>query len=160
MKNIIYYVVSLLTVATASQSAVDTLYSEPAVDGEISQLNMFLNGDTAKSASTSYSDIIVGDWWQMVPDGNENWNRGYFSFDISTLSAAIQIAVIRIYQFESIGNSTSGIFPTLDSNCLLDHIAYGDTLDTLDWTAGDIGDPQTITSVVFPTVLYIWKFFS
>jgi hypothetical protein len=146
MKTGYLFTALCLLLAPVGRAEVDTLYSEPALDGEISQNNMFLNGDTTKFASTSYSDIMVGDWWQMVPDGNENWNRGYLSFNISTVSDTIQTVVMCIYQFESIGNSTSGIFPTLGSNCLIDHIAYGDTLDTLDWAAGDIGDSQTITS--------------
>jgi hypothetical protein len=123
----------------------DTLYSEPVVDGEIMQINMFLNGDTIKTVSTTGSDIFVGDWYQMVPDGNENWNRGYISFDISGLLDSIQDAVFQIYQFESIGNSTNGIFPTL-GNCFIDHIIYGDSLDTLDWTAGNYGNSQTIAN--------------
>lgn len=80
--------------------------------------------------------------------------RGFISFDISSLNnkQGISQVVMGLYQYLSYGDGHSKRFPKFQNAlsesvyCIIDHINYGDHLDTSDWTAGDLGDPKTIQS--------------
>jgi len=128
-----------------------TIYSSPELDGEIVYHPWYGIG-----ASTVDNEIISGDWWnwgEMV----EQYGRSYFSFDISVIDSGsiINNAVLHIYQSQSVGDGQGGVFPQWTGVpggetlfCITDHIDYGTALDTMDWTAGDPGDPQTIETNV------------
>lgn len=85
--------------------------------------------------------------------GGENYAREYLSFDISVLpdSSNVNNALLQVYQYDCCGNDSAGIFPHWTGypggdtmSCIIDHVDYGSSLDVSDWTAGDVGDPQTI----------------
>ncbi len=133
------------------RAEVDTLYSEPSVDGEI---RVWEDGSLITLGSEP--GFLVGDayWIGLGPD-YEGGARGYLSFYIDSLPDTITIygATLKVRQYSSYGNSTKGLFPQWTGvpggdtmYCLIDHINYGPEIDTLDWTAGDPGDTQTITS--------------
>ncbi|MCK4256264.1 T9SS type A sorting domain-containing protein [candidate division WOR-3 bacterium] len=130
---------------------IDTVYSSPEFDGEV----YYKSVDDSFKVNTQYIDINVGDAWIPFPeDCQEVWIRGYISFGLSSLPETIVIvrAVVGVYQWKCGGNNIEGLFPIWDVPggdtlfCLLDHIDYGNSLDTTDWTAGDEGDPRTLTS--------------
>jgi len=124
----------------------DTLYSEPLLDGNI--VHYYELGELIPS--TYSSEMSVGDGldWDFYPIST----RAHLSFSIESLdyaSESIISAKLRVYQLVSTGDNSSDAFPSFSGNiypCLIDHIAYGDTLDTVDWTAGDNGDAQTLQS--------------
>lgn len=64
----------------------------------------------------------------------------------------INSADIRFRAGWGIGNGIQQTYPEFygfDSlYCMADHINIGTTLDTTDWTAGDVGDLQTLTSEI------------
>ncbi|MBC8193144.1 MAG: T9SS type A sorting domain-containing protein [Candidatus Marinimicrobia bacterium] len=124
----------------------DTLYSEPLLDGHI--VHYYELGELIPS--TYSSEMSVGDGldWDFYPIST----RAYLSFSIDSLdytSESIVSAILRVYQLHSTGDNSSDVFPSFSGHnypCLIDHITYGDTLDTVDWTAGDNGDAQTLQS--------------
>lgn len=111
--------------------------------------------DSSYSISTSSSEIEVG---EGILDQHPQCTRGFVSFDLSTLKTdtihfRLTNATLGIYQTHSVGNGHTGIFPVFNGlpgryPCILDHINYGDTLDWLDWGAGDPGNPETICSSI------------
>jgi hypothetical protein len=163
MKNIIILLLCLLFVS-ACHAITDSLISEWAVDGIVAVWDY----DEHKSANTVSLEINPGDGPDLI-NGGENYCRGYLSFNLDSLpeSTNVQSALLKVYQAYSIGNDTLGVFPRWTGipggdtmYCLLDHVDYGATLDTLDWTAGDVGDPQTITSkfgIISSTPDTCWK---
>ena len=149
MKNIIITLFLCLLFATASHAVVDTLYSEPGVDGKVFTIE---GGGLLTNGTETY--FQVGDRFEFITAYEQTF-RGYLSFYIDSLPETITIynAILMVNQYNSYGNNTIGVFPQWNGipggdtlYCLLDHIDYGPSIDTLDWTAGDIGDPQTIQS--------------
>jgi len=164
MKNIIIILLLCLLFAPASHAITDSLISEWAVDGTI----VFWDYNNSMSANTVSLTLKVGDGPDLI-NGGENYTRSYLSFDISGLpeSTNVQTAILKVYQSDCTGNDTAYIFPRWTGipggdtlYCLLDHVNYGDTLDTLDWSAGDAGDSQTIINrygVISSTPDTCWK---
>lgn len=140
-------VLLLLPVTGTAQTQIDTIYSTPSLDGQIS-LYERLN---EKYATTIYDGITAGDHYNFC-EGVMALSRAYLDFDLSTLSDSCRVinATFWIYQEMVHGNSNEGVYPIWDIPggdtllCMVDHITYGDILDTLDWSAGDVGDPQTL----------------
>lgn len=152
MKNIIITLLLCLLLAPTSHADVDTLLSEPIPDGKIDKR---ADGSLVTNSSDGYCE--VGDVYYAVvtPPDYETPVRGYLSFNLDSLpdTITVNIATLRVYQYYSYGNSIKGLYPQWTGipggdtlYCLLDHINYGPSIDTLDWTAGDIGDLQTLTS--------------
>ncbi len=132
----------------------DTVYSSPDLDGRIYYVYYFQAGDYY--ISTIDVKGIVGDSYTWWPD--ESYiGRAYVSFDISSVLLSVgqfqlESVQFNIYQRSSIGNNNDDLFPIFFDKptylvpCIMDHIIYGDTLDTTDFTAGDINDLNTLTS--------------
>jgi hypothetical protein len=134
-----------------AQTIQDTIYSSADLDGDIRYMyyyDLYIYGTTG-------IHLMVGDSYFYWP--NESFvARAYLSFDISSTPISISEYVLSevklfINQLLSVGNGTDGfpIFfdrPAGSVPCVLDHIIYGDSLDTTDYTAGDPGDPNTLTS--------------
>ncbi len=142
-------VFSSIIVEPLHAQLVDTLFSVSRLDGDIT----FWYLDSGYFVSTRSSEIVTGDGrdWDHQP----NFYRGYIAFDLKTTSTdTIQYrlvsAIVGIYQIRSVGDDTLGKFPVFKESysfpCILDHVDYGDTLNWLDWEAGDIGNPKTICS--------------
>ncbi len=130
-----------------ADTIIDTLYSIPNLDGDITYnwdtYTFFYNtGDTFFSCGDyGYSDFAT--------------SRGYLSYELPNIPEGyiLQQAEIFVHQFFSVGNGVFGQFPIWDiipppdtTDCIVDHIDYGNQLDVGDWTAGDPGDSQTLTS--------------
>ncbi len=110
--------------------------------------------------------LECGDSWFLGSDRMSF--RSYISFNLVSLPESVTVveAVVGIYQWDCMGNGDDGRFPIWNVPggdtlfCILDHIEYGDSLDTTDWTAGDEGDPQTLTSnigVISKDSIIEWK---
>ena len=130
-----------------SQTQIDTIYSTPTLDGTI----LLHDISKIKYIDTNDHYIGAGDHGDMLYGGMDLM-RGYLTFDLLDLPKNINIleATLSVYQFRIAGNSQLGIYPVWDIPggdtlfCMVDYITYGDTLDTLDWSAGDPGDYQTL----------------
>lgn len=80
--------------------------------------------------------------------------RSYISADISNIPPGRIIAKASLFIFQKFcyGNGISGNFPVLldqqgnKTYCRVDHVSLGTTLDSLDWSAGDSGNPNTLSS--------------
>ncbi len=137
-----------------SQTIQDTIFSSSDLDGEIRYVYNTNPGDYYVYLNNNY--CFVGDGYYWWPD--ESYiARSYVSFDISSVSLTInqyQLDNIQlyIYQSYSTGNNVEWIFPIFYNKpiqwtpCIMDHIIYGDTLDTTDFTAGDPYDVNTLSS--------------
>jgi hypothetical protein len=137
-----------------SQTIQDTIFSSSDLDGEIRYVYNTNPGDYYVYLNNNY--CFVGDGYYWWPD--ESYiARSYVSFDISSVSLTInqyQLDNIQlyIYQSYSTGNNVEWIFPIFYNKpiqwtpCIMDHIIYGDTLDTTDFTAGDPNDLNTLYS--------------
>lgn len=129
-----------------SQTKIDTICSEPKLDGSIT----FYTIASSFFVNTNEGVVGVGDFIADSP----GYERAYLCFDISKIAIGISIeqAKIEIHQYLSYGDGVSDRFPQWQVPggdtmfCIVDHIVYGDTLDITDWSAGDIGDAQTIAS--------------
>jgi parallel beta-helix repeat protein len=100
-----------------------TLYSETALDG------LIIHEDGANSGES----INVGDYYT----DHEYYFRGFVSFDISSfpLWAVIDSATLRMYQY-----STTGTPYTDLGDLIVDHLNYGDTLDSDDFDLAALQD--------------------
>jgi len=154
MKKIIITLVLCLLFANTSYAVVDTLWGEQFVEGGISHYGY----NNTLQAFSPVGEFMPGDGVDLI-HGGENYNREYLSFNLDSLPDTITVisAYLRLYQYDSYGNDSNGIFPNWTGipggdtmSCIIDHINYGAALDTMDWTAGDIGDPQTITNCIGP----------
>jgi len=129
----------------------DTLYSTSGIDGSIWYSEFYSTLFVVTTADEYSAGDALG--WDMFV-GGENYTRSYLCFDLSSLPDSIIVveASVNLYQWLSIGNDTRGVFPIWDVPggdtlfCIMDHINYGAYLDTLDWGAGDPGNPKTLTS--------------
>ncbi len=132
----------------------DTIFSSPEIDGTICYIEYNPPQGHPFLVTTNPPDIVIGDGMGFAPEILRWSGRGYISFDQTNVpeNITIQNATLKIYQFESMGNNVEGRFPVWDVPggdtlfCIVDHINYGDSLDSLDWSAGDEGDPQTLNS--------------
>ena len=130
-----------------SDTIIDTVYSTPELDGNINytyDINQYW-------VSTVPNVFSCGDGWGGL-ELNYWWERAYVSFPLPEIPVGfdLQSAYIYLYQHTAFGNNESGVFPIWDiypppdtTECILDHIDYGYSLDIEDWTAGNPGDPQT-----------------
>ncbi len=130
-----------------SDTIIDTLYSIP-----------YLDGDITYDWDTHTFFYNKGD--SFFPRGDYGFidfatSRGYLSFELPDIPEGyeLQHAEIFVHQFFSVGNDVEGQFPIWDiipppdtTGCIVDHIDYSNQLDVEDWTAGDPGDPQTLNS--------------
>ena len=150
----LYYSTNLKIRLLFSQTIQDTIFSSSDLDGEIRYVYNTNPGDYYVYLNNNY--CFVGDGYYWWPD--ESYiARSYVSFDISSVSLTInqyQLDNIQlyIYQSYSTGNNVEWIFPIFYNKpiqwtpCIMDHIIYGDTLDTTDFTAGDPYDVNTLSS--------------
>lgn len=132
----------------AQDVIIDSVISNHYLDGEI-----FFRQSTQEFEVTWFSyGFDVGDTGMGInPDPNSR-SRGYISFDLPEIPEGylIDSVFVRLDQIHSYGNNEPGVFPIWDVAggdtmfCIMDHIDYGNSLDTVDWTAGDPGDPQTL----------------
>ncbi|HPR17135.1 MAG TPA: T9SS type A sorting domain-containing protein [Candidatus Cloacimonadota bacterium] len=130
----------------------ETVYSDPALDGEIK----FSQSTQSCSINSWMYDMYAGDTDQTVsnPDPN-SLLRSFMTFYLPEIPVNYHVdsVYIRIYQYSSwgfdnqIGDYTN--FPVWDVTggdtikCILSHIDYGNELDAGDWEKGDIGNPYT-----------------
>ena len=92
--------------------------------------------------------VMAGEVWKLLIGGKEVMFHFFF---LKFLQNFICKVHIYIYQVCAFGNEEIGVFPIWDvypqpdtTECILDHIDYGYSLDIGDWTAGNPGDPQTL----------------
>lgn len=160
--NKVFICICCLLLANVCSAEVDTLYSEPMVDGKITTLP---NGSLVTNGTDTYFE--VGDGYEFT-NSYERPIRGYVSFYIDSLSDTITVnsAQLKAHQYRSVGNNVWGVFPIWNVPggdtlyCVIDHIDYGPSIDTLDWTAGDPGDPRTFVSnfgIISSTADTGWK---
>ncbi|MFO7896599.1 MAG: T9SS type A sorting domain-containing protein [Candidatus Cloacimonadales bacterium] len=140
-------ILSCFSYLIAQETIIDTLYSIPDLDGDI-----VYDWNSGNYSTLIYDTCItVGDYgsWDI------GTFRGYLAFNLPEIPDGYELISATIYvdQYFSAGNSELDIFPIWDVTpppdtlgCIVDHINYGNQLNIDDWTAGDIGDPQTITS--------------
>lgn len=132
-----------------SNTIIETVYSDSALDGEI---NFSQNSQSYNTNSWMY-DMYSGDHCGNLYDPDLNsYVRSYLTFYLPEIPENYHVdsAYVRIYQFESNGyNASTGDhtdFPVWDVaggdtiKCILSHIDYGDELDTGDWEKGDVGN--------------------
>ncbi len=147
MKKLLMIVLCVLPICLIAQTQIDTIYSTPELDGTI----FLVESLNTKKAITNGTYITVGDG-HAFSYGGVFLGRAYLSFDLNSFSHNIEISetILGVYQWQIVGNSTVGTYPVWDIPgadtllCHVDHISYGDTLDTLDWSAGDFEDAQTL----------------
>jgi len=137
-----------------SQEMSDTLYSQSGLSGDIKYINTWWSGWIGNVETWDTLSFDPGDGYTHSMGAHAV--KSFLSFDISTLyidslDVVIQSAELNLYQYYCSGEGVSWVYPVWnfpggDTNyCYIDHVDYGDSLDTLDWTAGDEGDPQTLT---------------
>lgn len=149
MESKIIFLLVLTPCILFSQGATDTLWSVPQLDGTI----CYRPGSGIFNMSTFSSGFSPGDGFDLIL-GEEVFCRDYLAFDLSSLSnsdsSSIIEIIIGIYQINAWGNDMPHTYPIWNMAggdthfCVLDHIDYGNSLDLGDWTAGDLGDPQTL----------------
>ena len=131
----------------SADTIIDTVYCSPELDGSITYA-YDINQYWISTVPTVFS---CGDGWGGL-EITYWWERGYVSFYLPEIPTEfyLQSAYINIYQVDAFGNNESGVFPIWDiypppdtTECILDHINYGYSLDIGDWTARNPGDPQT-----------------
>lgn len=131
----------------------DTIYSNSALDGGIcymyEQDNYYIvHGTPDSGPGDGYNPFL----WVWI------YCKGYYTFNISSIPFDISgfeliSTTFQLFQYLSFGNDEEGVYPIWDfpggdtNYCYLDHVNYGEMLDLSDWTAGDEGDPQTLTSL-------------
>lgn len=135
----------------SSQVTTDTLWSVPELDGGID----YRPGSGIFTMSTTSGGFYPGDGFDIFLQ-EEGFTREYLSFNISNLTFynadSINNIILWLYQHDEIGNDQLGVYPIWnvaggDTHfCVLDHVNYGNSLDLSDWTAGNLGDPQTLKS--------------
>jgi hypothetical protein len=151
MIKLLMIVLCLQPICLIAQTQIDTIYSTPFVDGEIT----FLENENRKAVSIGNGSIAVGDGVSMT-EGGIFLARGYVDFLLTNLPYSMHIleATIGLYQIGTFGNGKEGVYPQWDVPggdtlfCMLDHIDYGESLDELDWSAGDSNDFQTLQSKI------------
>lgn len=141
------FFISSFNCLSAQNTIIDTLYSIPELDGGLAY-----DWDSGNYFNDVYDTCItVGDYgsWDLGSF------RGYLAFNLPEIHDGYDIISATMYvdQYFSAGNSELNVFPIWDVTpppdtlgCIVDHINYGNQLNIDDWTAGDIGDPQTISS--------------
>jgi len=90
----------------------------------------------------------------MEPISPNDFSRGYLTFDIGNVAqyTIVDSVILRLYTNDTAGNNLWHHLPVWDVangdtvKLAVDLVDYGHELDVGDWTAGDIGDPQTIRS--------------
>ena len=136
----------------SAETIIESVYSDPALDGEI---NFSQNSQSYNTNCWMY-DMYSGDHCGnfITPDLN-SYVRSYLTFFLPEIPENYHVdsAYVRIYQFESNGyNASTGVhtdFPVWDVaggdtiKCILSHIDYGTELDVGDWAKGDAGNPFT-----------------
>jgi len=143
-----FIIITLLLFAVLhSDTIIDTVYSTPELDGSIT----YLYNDNSYWISTVPTTLGCGDGWGGLIESYW-WERGYVSFPLPDIPEGynIETASFHIYQLDAYGNDLGG-YPIWDVNplpdttdCVLDHIDYGNQLNVDDWTAGNPGDTQTL----------------
>lgn len=119
-----------------SQVVNDTLYSEPALDGELAYFYKY----NQVVINAGEGSTLLGDGISAVGYGNIS-SRGFLSFSLTDLKNNISIdsAKLVVYEMGSFGNSKYDLFPIWDVPrgdtlfCIVDHVDFGESLDTLDW---------------------------
>jgi len=146
MKKVVFICIFifLFCVSLIAQDSV-VVYSTDYLDGEI----MYSENGDFYTMSTISLGFITGDWIQYT-----SYDRGYISFNLPLLlfndNTEIDSAEVGVYLYNGQSNIGDYSYPIWDVPggdtlyCIMDLIDYGPSLDTLDWTAGDMGDPQTI----------------
>ncbi len=111
----------------------------------------------------SFFTYIEHSGTMAVGDGGDPWgsalySRGYFAISLDSLKDnEIEKIVLELYQQNSAGNGIPGTYPAFwvkpyHPPMIIDHILYGnhpisgDSLFWKDWTAGNEGDPNTLSS--------------
>lgn len=145
---ILFFSLFSLVFIHAQETIIDSVMSNHYLDGEI-----FFRQSTQEFEVTWFSyGFEVGDTgWGINPDPNSR-SRGYISFELPEIPGGYSVdsVFVRIHQNMSYGNNEPDIFPIWDVPsgdtmfCIMDHIDYGNSLDTGDWTAGYPDDPQTL----------------
>ena len=135
-----------------SDTIIDSVYSDPALDGYI----WFSQNAQAYSVNSWMYDMGAGDLGFAIIDPDPNsYERDYISFELPEIPEHYYIdsVYVRLYQFmsggydASIGEYTD--FPVWDVaggdtiKCIMSHIDYGNSLDVGDWEKGDVGNQYT-----------------
>jgi len=150
---LLLFLVTCFSYLTAQETIIDSVYSDPLLDGEI----RFSQNDQEFSTNDWMYDVLVGDTWgtfPIEPDQN-SYSRAFFSFELPDIPVGYYIdsVYVRLYQYLSNGydqtieqyvdfpvwNVTNG--DTI--KCIMSHIDYGDELDVGDWEKGDFGNSYT-----------------
>jgi len=143
--SIFYFI---FTFTLSADTIIDSVYSTPELDGDIffSQNNQSFTVYILPTYMGPGDIGMVGIW----PDPNSRY-RSYASFELPQIPDGYEVdsVYIRLYQSGAIGNEFTGFpiwnVPGGDTMfCIMDHIDYGDYLDSSDWTKGDPGDYGTL----------------
>ena len=132
----------------SQETIIDSVFSNSQLDGTI----FFRESTQQFEINTLGAEMFIGDYGMGInPDPNSR-SRGYISFDLPEIPEGYSVdsVFIRMKQYHSYANNEPGVYPIWDVAdgdtmfCIMDHIDYGNSLDSEDWTAGDIGDLQTL----------------
>ncbi len=139
----------LYNLSFTQECIIDTVYEDQLLGGYI----FFSENDQELIVNFISPGRPVGD----VGTGGINYDpnsryRSYISFYLPEIPEGYEVdsSFVRLYQYFSVGNGGSYDFPVWDVPggdtlfCILDHIDYGYSLDSSDWTKGDPGDPGTL----------------
>ncbi len=115
MKTLLTFILFVFLCAPIYAQTTVTLTSEAPLDGS-------WRNDNANTVSYMY--FYVGD------EDTNNFNRGFVSFDLSTIPSGANIisATLRIFQ-----RSVEGTPYTDLGNLIVDHVDFGDILDSTDF---------------------------
>ena len=139
------------TIQLTADTIIDTIYAIGPLTGTLifSQANQCI-------VFNDYT-LNIGDTGEALvtppPSDPNSIERGFISFELLDVPEGyvLDSAYIRLYQVKSYGNSIYQ-FPVWNvvggdtMYCIMDHIDYDDYIDPGDWTAGDVGDPGTLSS--------------
>ncbi len=151
-KIILLLIFSLFSIILthAQETIVDSIYTTWELDGTI----FYRESTQQLEVNVVTGNLYAGDIG-LGPNADPNSRyRSFISFELPIIpdDYSIDSVLVRLKQYHSYGNGEQGIFPIWNVAggdtmfCVMDHIDYGNNLDINDWTAGDIDDPQTLTS--------------
>ncbi len=148
-KIIATILLSLILIPAAFGQIVDTLYTNPNMEGGLSYYEcynsvLYFPYGTIKSVGDAYNYYETG----VI------FGRYYVGFDLPLYPDSLELiqADLFLYQWGCMGNGVIGPFPIWDVPggdtvfCVADHIDIGPFLYIDDWEAGDPGNVGTFQS--------------
>ena len=150
-KILIFNLIIYSQIPVRAQTFQDTLPRMSNLDGAIQY--SYLNVNVLDTFNISTANT-VGDGYYGWP-GDSYISRTFLSFDILNIQTEINGYILTGASLQAdliytSSNNNGGLFPQFFNKpvglvpCVVDHINIGNELDIDDYTAGDLGDSQTL----------------